>query len=143
MASSRLMFKKQVLPEAITFAKLGQVWQCIFEWCQSAKNTKIKDNTFNMFWHVYLFESYVCTVTKIGKIKMWCTTGLTSERFVLFFYFAQVFWQQKKMQTNKLPLDGVTVIDLSRLYPGPLATLLLSDMGATVIRVEDDSKPGT
>lgn len=36
-----------------------------------------------------------------------------------------------------MPLHGVRVIDLSRLLPGPLATLILSDLGAEVIRVEN------
>ncbi len=36
-----------------------------------------------------------------------------------------------------LPLAGVKVLDLSRLLPGPYATLVLSDLGATVDKVED------
>jgi crotonobetainyl-CoA:carnitine CoA-transferase CaiB-like acyl-CoA transferase len=35
------------------------------------------------------------------------------------------------------PLAGVKVLDLSRLLPGPFASLLLADMGATVDKVED------
>lgn len=35
------------------------------------------------------------------------------------------------------PLKGVKIIDLSRLLPGPLATQMLADMGADVIKVED------
>jgi alpha-methylacyl-CoA racemase len=36
-----------------------------------------------------------------------------------------------------LPLDGVTVLDLSRLLPGGFCSCLLSDFGADVIKVED------
>jgi alpha-methylacyl-CoA racemase len=35
-----------------------------------------------------------------------------------------------------LPLAGVTVLDLTRLPPGGFCTVLLADLGATVIRVE-------
>jgi crotonobetainyl-CoA:carnitine CoA-transferase CaiB-like acyl-CoA transferase len=42
---------------------------------------------------------------------------------------------------NKRPLNGVRILDLSRLYPGPLCTLLLSDLGCEVIKIEDND-PG-
>ncbi|WP_374619573.1 CaiB/BaiF CoA transferase family protein [Pandoraea sp.] len=35
------------------------------------------------------------------------------------------------------PLAGVTVLDLTRLLPGPLAGLRLAEMGAHVIKIED------
>ena len=35
------------------------------------------------------------------------------------------------------PLSGIKVLDLSRLLPGPLATLVLADLGAQVDKVED------
>ena len=36
-----------------------------------------------------------------------------------------------------LPLDGVVILDCSRLLPGPFATQLLANLGADVIKVED------
>ncbi|MDN5790771.1 MAG: CoA transferase, partial [Micrococcales bacterium] len=43
------------------------------------------------------------------------------------------------------PLEGITVIDLSRALAGPHAAMMLGDMGARVIKVEvpgygDDSR---
>ncbi|HEY8449153.1 MAG TPA: CoA transferase, partial [Bacillota bacterium] len=35
-----------------------------------------------------------------------------------------------------LPLAGVRVIDLSQAWSGPIATMLLADIGADVIKVE-------
>ncbi|MQB01104.1 MAG: CoA transferase [Actinobacteria bacterium] len=38
------------------------------------------------------------------------------------------------------PLEGVGVLDLSRLLPGGYATLLLADMGADVVKIEEPGK---
>jgi crotonobetainyl-CoA:carnitine CoA-transferase CaiB-like acyl-CoA transferase len=40
------------------------------------------------------------------------------------------------------PLTGTRVLDLSRLLPGPFATLVLADLGATIDKIEDPAGGG-
>jgi crotonobetainyl-CoA:carnitine CoA-transferase CaiB-like acyl-CoA transferase len=39
------------------------------------------------------------------------------------------------------PLDGVRILDFSWVLAGPLATRLLADLGATVVRIEHEGRP--
>jgi alpha-methylacyl-CoA racemase len=45
--------------------------------------------------------------------------------------------ENRKDVNMRGPLEGITVLDLSRLLPGPFCSLLLADLGAEVIRVEN------
>jgi crotonobetainyl-CoA:carnitine CoA-transferase CaiB-like acyl-CoA transferase len=41
----------------------------------------------------------------------------------------------------KLPLEKITILNLSHLLPGTYCTMILLDLGANIIRIEDPKYP--
>lgn len=48
---------------------------------------------------------------------------------------------EKNLQKPAGPLEGLKVVDLTRMLPGPFGTMLMADLGAEVIVVEQPSGP--
>lgn len=46
-------------------------------------------------------------------------------------------WREKR----KGPFAGIRIADFTRLLPGPMASMLLADIGADVIKIEDSNSP--
>jgi len=44
-------------------------------------------------------------------------------------------------ETGKGPLDGITVVEITSIYSGPYAGMMLAEMGADVVKIEGPDQP--
>ncbi len=76
---------------------------------------------------------------KEGKIKC---LKFNNQVFIHdFALFMNTFMLSIFLNIMSLPLEGKVILDLTRMLPGPFCSMILSDLGANVIKIEDPNYP--
>lgn len=96
------------------------------------------------------FPSFSVKAVPLWFVLIFCEPQESFDAFaVIIGGFHEVRWYNPELllirhflmtagtHTMTLPLQGIRILDLTRLLPGGVATMMLTDMGAAVVKIED------